>query len=107
MRDTAEEERYRALEEERFKWERREATLYTQLEIACTGDISSTGTPGADTVSECVASEKTAVTSAPSPMVGFARTIETPRKLEAASVVSSGLHPCRGQWELICLLAFP
>ena len=88
LRDTAEGERHRALEEERVKWERREATLYTQLEIARAGVISGTGT-----VSEHVASEKAVVTSAPSPMEGFARTIEIPHVLEAASVVvSSGLR---------------
>ena len=88
LRDTAEGERHRALEEERVKWERREATLYAQLEIARTGVISGTGT-----VSERVASEKAVVTSTPSPMEGFARTIETPHVSEAASVVvSSGLR---------------
>ena len=121
FRDNAEAKHYRALEEERVKWEG-ESTLYAQLEIAYTDAISGTGT-----VSERVASEKTVVTSAPSPTKGFTWTIETPHILEAASaVISSRLRvtasaftpvpivsslpmyvPCGGQWELLCLLVLP
>ena len=36
VRDTAEVEHHCALEEEHVKWERREATLYAQLELALT-----------------------------------------------------------------------
>ena len=36
VKESAETERYRALDEERVKWERREATLYAQLERART-----------------------------------------------------------------------
>ena len=93
VRDSTEAERHRALEEEHVKWERREATLYAQLELAHTSVVSCTGTQVVDTVPVHAASGTIAVTSALSPMVGFARTIETPHVSEAASVsVTSGLQ---------------
>ena len=33
VKESVETDKYRALDEERIKWERREATLYTQLDL--------------------------------------------------------------------------
>lgn len=71
VKGTAEIELYHALEEERIKWERREAMLYTQLEEVCVGVLSGTsiGTLGMGAWLVSPTTETIAISGIPSPMV--------------------------------------
>ena len=94
VRENAESERYRALDEERVKWERREAMLYAHIEKVRTSSTSatSTGTPLMDTSPLCDTSATAAVSSVPSHMASLTSSPEIPRvsDVDASSSTVAG-----------------
>lgn len=98
VRVEAEAECRRALEEERAKWERRETTLYAQLEMARNGSVTSTGseTPRLGTSLVRVTSEATAFSGLePHAAIFSSSRTETPlppHTTGLAQAVTSGLR---------------